>query len=1025
MKTLTLLAVAILLPVALRSQSRPSPDYVNDPTVIGIAKLPPRTAAWPHPTKESAAAGSYRNSPWVESLNGKWRFCWTPSDTMPLCPPSEWTTITVPGTMERQGFGTPIYSNIRYPFKVNPPVVTDTPPSSWTAFEERNPTGTYERDFTVPADWKGKRIIIHFAGVASAMRLWINGKFVGYSEGSRLPAEFDITPYIHKGDNTVRAQVYKYCTGSYLEDQDFWRLSGIYRDVFLRAVPQATMWDIYAEPVLDLDAGTGAVRPHATLMSFNGHELRNPAVRVSVVSPDGQATTSTTRLPRWQTGQEITLPEVSLGKVELWSDEHPVMYTAFVELLDGDKTVEAYRLPVAFRKIEVVGNHLTLNGKKFKVKGVNRHEMSPVGGYTVSEEELLKDLRLIKAGNFNFIRTAHYPNHPRFYELCDSLGLMVMEEANVESHELSYHKRVLPGDDPVWSAMATDRMHRTVTRVRQHPSVVMWSLGNEAGYGDAFLNMREAARQADPEKRLIQYADMNLAADFDSQTYPTVAWLLDHVRGVAKRKGERGEASSRLQHGEYPSGRPFLLNEYAHAMGNSLGGFADYWEIFRANDILVGGFIWDWVDQGLLADPADPASGLRFGGDFGDTPNDSSFCINGLVSADRIPHPSYLEARKVQQPVRFLLADSAKVTVAITNRFLDTNLGDYDFTYCLVSKINGDTLMKSPTRRIKIQPGQTDTLQLTELAGADGILCLQFSHPDATMWASPGDVIAYERFEIGKPHDCSRCTRHSSPKADIVINPATGMLESYKVNGAELMTAPMTFSFWRPLTENDRGWHVDRVMAPWRNVTPVLESLSQTDTTATAIFALPQTDSKIILDYDFANGLAINARLVVGENHRDLPRFGIVLPLRREYAAVEWLGRGPHENYIDRQESTPVGYYSTPVGEWHTDYLRPQANGNRGDIRRMTLIPSDKNAPALTFTATGAPFCSSLTPYSDTTLENTLHSSELTESDTLYLHLDAAQMGVGGDDSWGATVLHKYRLHAPDYTLGVRIAPLP
>ncbi|MEM9079059.1 MAG: glycoside hydrolase family 2 TIM barrel-domain containing protein, partial [Verrucomicrobiota bacterium] len=576
----TLFSLSFLWLCNIEAKDLPVPPEIEDPTITGISKLPPRSNSWPCPDQASAEEYRYGNSPWIKSLNGMWKFHWAkrPEERPRFFfkkdfDVTNWDEIPVPSTWEREGYGTPIYVNSIYPFHVDPPRIMGEPDKTYTTYLERNPTGSYVRSFHVPKPWQGQRILLHFAGVSSAMFVWVNGEKIGYSQGSRLPAEFDITQHIVEGENQLAVEVYKYCDGSYLEDQDFWRLGGIYRDVFLTTLPQDGIWDVYVEPKFDPRSGKGEIRLHHTPLA----ECQ-PEVTLTLKDPQGKIVSSATSFP-----------------VKPWSPDSPSVYHAFVEVRNKDRLVSVYKVPVAFRRLEIEGPLLLFNGKPLKIRGVNRHEFDPHSGYTVTEELMRKDLILLKQGNVNFVRNAHYPADPRWYELCDEIGMLVMDEANVESHGLSYHKRVLPGDQPEWTKAVVERMERMVVRSRQHPCVQMWSLGNEAGYGKAFLEMRKACLQADPEKRVIQYADMNKAADLDSQTYPTVKWLKEHIANKASRKGEQGQDSNEEQHGPYPSGRPFLMNEYAHAMGNSLGNFQDYWKLIANETILCGGFIWDWV----------------------------------------------------------------------------------------------------------------------------------------------------------------------------------------------------------------------------------------------------------------------------------------------------------------------------------------------------------------------------------------------------------------------------------------------
>ena len=985
--------------------------------------------AWPYPDAAGATNAVRSQSRWVQSLNGQWKFHWS---SRPEERPARfhetnfntggWDTIPVPSTWEREGYGTPLYVNSKYPFHVDPPRVMGEPDTSFTSYRERNPVGSYVRDFEVPKDWHGKRVILHFGGVYSAMFVWVNGTQVGYSQDSRLPAEFDITTLLRPGTNTLAVEVYKFCDGSYLEDQDFWRLSGIYRDVMLMAIPADGLWDVYAKPDFEPATGKGHVTFHTTPMPG-----ANPNVRFSLLDPQGRIV-----------GAGDT--QLELPAVMPWSSEQPNLYTALVEVSLAGRPIEAFRLPVGFRKLEVVGKELIFNGKPLKIRGVNRHEFDPQTGYVMTEDLMRKDLELMKRANINFVRNSHYPNNPRWYALCDELGMLVMDEANVESHGLSYHKRVLPGDQPDWSAAVVERMERMVVRDRQQPSVVMWSLGNEAGYGTAFLKMREACLTNDPERRLIQYADMNRAADLDSQTYPPIAWLRDHLKGVAIRKGEQGQSSSEEQHGKYPSGRPFLMNEYAHAMGNSVGNLQDYWNLIWAEPFLCGGFIWDWVDQALYRDRSAPAKGFVYGGDFGDVPNDRNFCINGLIGADRVPHPHYFEVQKVYQPVAFGGARIREGIVEIKNRHLVTGLEAYSFRYAIHS--DGVLVGEGDLPSCDVAPGETKQVNVSQLleaaakAGADGqevLITFKFELPQATSWALRGHVVAWEQIPFSSPRRnakelppgkltaeeadkhivvrCSACTLRISRK--------TGLLDSYQVNGEELLVKPMQWNFWRALTDNDRGWKADQKLGVWKiaGAETVVESLNVTNDASgrlvvRCVATIPRPCTRIELRHTVAVGGVVKTDVSfegLETNAPDLPRLGIQFAVPRSLDQISWYGRGPHENYWDRKTSAPLGLYQSTVTDWVTHYVRPQENANRCDVRWLNLV----NARDQGLHIEGSPenpLSVSAWPYAMTDALAADHDYELPERDFITVNLDHLQMGVGGDNSWGLPVNDAYRI---------------
>lgn len=1028
-----------------------TPPEIQDANIIGINKLPPRTAIWPAPSAQEAQNTNYEHSVWVKSLNGKWDFFWSPDPQSrpvnfykPEFNRNDWKKIEVPSIIERQGYGTPLYVNSTYPFKVNPPFIMDEPNHKYTTFKQRNPVGSFCRTFLLPEEWgNDKEIILHLAGAGPAAFIWINGEKVGYTQDPRLPAEFSINKYLKKGENLLAIEVYKYCDGSYLEDQDFWRLSGIFRDVFIRAVPKISLWDIYAQPELDLSSHKGKINLHYTPANFTEKRDSDYKINISVFSPLGKKLVNKNfKIKDFAPGfgKESKLPAIELDTVQLWYDESPIQYKVLVELSKKGKTIEAYKLPVAFRKIEVDGNKILLNGKKFKIRGVNRHEFSPDQGWVISKEEMIKDLELMKRGNVNFIRNAHYPNDPRWYELCDQYGIMIMDEPNIESHGLSYLRKVLPADLPEWSKACIDRMQRMVIRDRQYPCVTMWSLGNEAGYGNAFVEMRKITHRYDPELRLIQYADMNRVADIDSQTYPTADWLRQHLKGKAVRKGERGESTSIEQHGKYPSGKPFLLSEYAHAQGNSLGDLIDYWELIYKHDMLIGGFIWDWVDQALWKDPSNPSAGYLYGGDFGDFPNDKNGCIDGLISADRIPHPHYYEVQKVYQPVAFRLIDSQPLTIDVTNRLLTTDLNKYDFKYQIQE--NGKITSEGILPEISVSPCSSRKITLPDHIRYDlkkeNFLKISMQLREPEIWAKEGFTVAWEQFKLNdiKPSITLAMPKASNPailyesdtlytiKGDffeVKFNRKNGMLSSYSINNKELIKVPVRFNFRRALTDNDRGWKVGEKMKIWQDAglcyTVQQFQIISSDKDKTVIKGeYTFTDSKATATIEhsiFANGtIEIDYNISIPQDLPNIPRIGLQFEIEKELQNIDWYGRGPHENYIDRESGAAIGIYQTTLDQWTTPYVRPQENSNRGGIRWLRF---SQGTHQLQFSAVGEPFCASAWPYTISTLEQTTHDFELKMHNNIIVDIDCNQMGVGGDCSWGLPVLQKYQIKPGKY----------
>lgn len=1028
------------------------PKEIQDPAVTAVNKLPARTSIWPSPDIQNAQSSDYDHSPWLLSLNGKWFFNWSPdpqSRPVDFINPNfsykNWKQIDVPSTIERQGFGIPLYTNSVYPFKANPPYVMDEPDKKFTTYKQRNPVGSYCRTFRVPKQWKGMQIILHLAGSSSGTFVWVNGKKVGYSQDSRLPAEFLLNDYLKDGENYLAIETYKYCDGSYLEDQDYWRLSGIFRDVFIRAVPETTLWDIYAQPIVNISNQKGAIQLHYTPANLGKESKKDLSVKLTVQTKDNKQVLASKNYPLTDFtdtfGKEVELPKLPVGTVELWSDDHPIQYKVIVELKNKNRTIEVYQIPVAFRQLIVEGNTIKMNGKKIKVRGVNRHEFSPNQGWYITKDEMIKDIKLMKQANINFVRNSHYPTDPRWYELCDEYGLMVMDEANVESHGLSYHRRILPGDKPEWSKACVERMKRMVIRDRQHPSVIMWSLGNEAGYGNAFMDMRNATLQLDPEKRLIQYADMNLAADIDSQTYPPIAWLEDHLKGKALRKGEHGESTNEEQHGKYPSGKPFLLNEYSHAMGNSLGNFKDYWDLFYANDMLIGGFVWDWVDQSLWKNPQNPQDGFVYGGDFGDFPNNNNFCINGIIGSDRKPHPHYYELKKVYQPVRFTLKQNSPLKITIKNYQQSRNLNELDWEYKLTT--NGRVTSKGKLSPISIGPMEEKALTLPNSIHIDNdkeqALSIRLKLKGSEKWADKGHIVAWEQWILSEkiPQNIKSKGKYplkaSENKDELLItgkdfkvmfNRQNGLLSRYILKGNDIINQPVTFNFWRALTDNDLGWKVNKKLGIWEQEADNFELTNwnfnqQADKSylITGEYLFKSTKSKAVVEQQiFPDGkIAFRVDIKIPNDMPNIPRIGLQFQLAKDYQNIDWYGRGPHENYIDRESSAALGIYHSSIPKWITPYVRPQENANRCDIRWIRF--SNPQNEGVLFTAIQKPFECSAWPYTQKTLSESKHDFELKQKECInnVINIDCAQMGVGGDNSWGHPIMKQYQLNARNY----------
>jgi len=926
-------------------------ELLENPKVFGIGKLPPRAASWPS-NRPALSPGEflYDVADWRLALDGLWKIRWAPRPEertagfeAPGFDDSNWSGIELPVNLECAGFGTPIYSNITYPFHCDPPHVTGEVPEDWTTFIERNPTGQFRRTFTLPERWEERRAVIHFAGVQTAFRLWINGTFAGYSEDSMGPAEFDVTALVLPGENLVAVETYKYSSASYLEDQDFWRLSGIFRSVFVYSTGPVFI----ADAAISADPAARTVRAEVAVEGWSDALTLELAVRDAA----GRL------VARTEGGRDLA---ARLDAVEPWSAETPVLYTVTVTLRRGAEVLDIRHYRTGFRTVEIRDRRVLFNGKPLRFHGVNRHELDPERGRAVTREGMIRDIEMIKAANLDAVRCSHYPNHPLWYELCDRYGIYLIDEANIESHQLSYHACVLPGDDPAWKPAVLDRVERLVRSNRNSVSVTVWSLGNEAGYGTAFDAAAAAIRKLDP--RPIQYADMNIVAEFDSQTYPTPRWLVEYSQDNAVRIGEHGEIPHPRQHGPNPSTKPFLMNEYAHAMGNSTGNFFEYWEVIDRNDCLAGGFLWEWCEH-ALATP----KGYAYGGDFGDKPNDGNFCCDGLVRSNRQPNPGLCEVKWVHRPLTGTI-DRAAQTVTLVNRRLFRSTAGETIRWKLLAD---GREAAAGAWDFTLEPGEAKTVPYPAAFPKSGELFWRISLGDAAEFELP---LGAEPTFLVFP-DANPCW-----KAPENLRPA----QSCKLP----LLAPPQIALDRAETDNDRGCRFDlrtRRRKPEEFDTSLVWETNGVDTVASLTFS-PEPSCP------------------------EIARFGLRLLLPREAAAkVEWYGRGPHEAYCDRKRSALVGRYQADPATLHTPYTRPQENGQRIDVRALSLISETGETIEI---RSDRLFGFTLRPYRTATLEKARHNEGLPDENLWELTLDHVQRGVGGDNSWSLDVHDRYRIPA-------------
>ncbi len=988
-------------------------DWEN-PHVIGINKLPY------HVTLGLPSGKSERTD--VVSLDGDWKFHWSPNpESRPVGFEADgydvgaWDKIAVPGNWQMQNFGKPIYVNISYPFERNRPSVTSEPPKDWYAYDHRNPVGSYVRDFEVTPDMLNKNVTLSFEGVKSAMYVWVNGKKVGYSQNSMSPAEFDITPFLKPGSNRLAVEVYRWSDGSYLEDQDMWRLSGIFRPVSLIVRPDVHIADYNVDAVLNADMSKASVKALVSICNTGKKKENGAYVSLNI---DGKTIKS--RPVNIMPGDTVEVAlDYELDSPKLWSAETPDLYPYTVSLEDKKgNALQNYDWHLGVRKVETDGEIFKINGKNVKLRGVNRHDHHPRTGRWVDDATIERDIMLMKQNNINFLRTSHYPDRPILYELCDRYGIYVMDEACQESHGYGYANEEM-GHDPEWKDAHVDRAVSLVSRDRNHPSVIIWSLGNEGGIGPNIQAMYDTVVAMDPNRLPFYDCHPQYSALHD-QGYPDPDLMRESAKNITDK--------------------PYIAREYAHAMGNSMGHFKEYWDVIYSDPSIAGAAIWDWVDQGIAkpmdGSPLRPSSDLSlekdefwaYGGDFGDRPNDANFCINGLVGPDRIPNPHLNEVRHVYAPIWFIREGNS---IKLQNNNSFTPLDAYDYRYELLKggvvtergylSLNGNAL------DIPKFTGDTSGVWLNVYA------CLR----EPTLWADKGYAVASEQFELA-PYSLvtsksqgttpvvshkEGCVTVSGNGSEITVD-ASGALVSWKVDGQELLVGPLEPYFWKPVNDNqDKNGYYKEKMSIWetvasnRSVTDISTSEDDGNTKVSIRMNLP-----IGADYDLAYTLDPEGKIRIDADYRPLsdtipliPKFGMRMRLPKEMTGIEYLGRGPWENYPDRKRSAFIGRYSMPLAEYQHDYIRPQDNGNRCDVSYLILNSADgSNIPSIRIDAVGSPLCIRAWDYSEEDLQQAKHPYELRRGDFVNVNIDHNIHGVGGTDTWGRPTLDQYTIKGTD-----------
>ena len=951
--------------LAISAHAQQPRDWEN-PHVLGINKLPYH-ATLQLPSKESECKE-------IISLDGQWQFHWAKDpDSRPVgferddYDVSQWDKITVPGNWQLQGFGKPIYVNMQYPFHRDRPSVTGEPDHDWYAYDHRNPVGSYVTFIDITKEMLSQNLILHFGGVHSAFYVWVNGQKVGYSQNSMSPAEFDVTKYVHEGKNRLAVEVYRWSDGSYLECQDMWRLSGIFRPVQLWVRPLVHIADYKVEAIPNKDLSQAQVTADIALCNVGKAQAKNLSVALNI---DGKTVNSQLSTLNSNDTTHVRLSYM-IDRPKLWSADVPNLYPFSIELADKNgTTIEHFDYHIGVKRVECVGEVLKFNGENIKLRGVNRHDHHPVTGRYVDRQTYEQDVTLMKQANVNFLRTSHYPDDPYLYELCDRWGIYVMDEANQESHGYGYANKVM-GEDPEWREAHVDRAVSLVQRDKNHPSVIFWSLGNEGGVGPNLKAMRDAVVALDTIALPFCDTDRRWSDVYDD-SYLTPAKFAEEARKV--------------------SDRPFMMREYAHAMGNSVGNFQEYWDVIYADSSICGAAIWDWVDQGILKKEGDKQF-WAYGGDFGDKPNDGPFCINGLLAPDRTPHPHYYEVKHVYQP--FLIERNGD-DFRITPRHTFTNLSEYDIT--------------------------TDTLAL----GSERLLNVYVRLKEDKPWAKKGFAVASEQFALspyqfgqelsGKPAKVQKTANGLVAHTDhgtLTVN-SLGALTSWVVDGEEMLKAPLEPYFWKPENDNQHAAKFAERLGAWRDALDKRTNKSfRTEAASDGLKIISETTLPIGADLTITYTITDEGKVMVDMDYSPtatnlplLPKFGMRMRLPNDYANIAYHGRGPWENYPDRKRSAFIGRYEMPLSQFETEYIHPQDNGCRTDVRWFNIGNGKKS-----IRIDGCqPLCIRAWDYGEEDLEAAQHPHEIQRGRFVNLNIDLNIHGVGGIDTWGQRTLPQYTI---------------
>ena len=1001
-RTFLLLLAGLTATVFASAQKQPLPEWQSQ-YAVGLNKLAPHTYVWPYANaSDIEKPGGYEQSPYYMSLNGKWKFHWVknpdnrPKDFyQPSYYTGGWADINVPGNWERQGYGTAIYVNETYEFddkmfnfKKNPPLVPHA----------ENEVGSYRRTFKVPADWKGRRVVLCCEGVISFYYVWVNGKLLGYNQGSKTAAEWDITEVLTEGENVVALEVYRWSSGAYLECQDMWRLSGIERDVYLYSTPKQYIADYKLNASLDKETYKDGL--FGLEVTVEGPSSTASSITYTLKDTFGKAVLKDAiNIKSRGLSNFIAFEEKKIPNVKPWSAEYPNLYTLVLELKDAQgKVTELTGCEVGFRTSEIKNGRFCINGVPVLVKGTNRHEHSQLGR-TVSKELMELDIKLMKEHNINLVRNSHYPTHPYWYQLCDRYGLYMIDEANIESHGMGYGPASL-AKDSTWLTAHMDRTHRMYERSKNHPAIVIWSLGNEAGNGINFERTYDWLKSVD-KTRPVQYerAEQNYNTDIYCRMYRSV----DEIKAYVAKKDIY---------------RPFILCEYLHAMGNSCGGLKDYWDVFENEPMAQGGNVWDWVDQSFREIDKNGKWHWTYGGDYGPEgiPSFGNFCCNGLVNADRQPHPHLLEVKKVYQNIKATLLSPKNMKLRIKNWYDFSNLNEYELHWNVTAD-NGEKIAEG-TKVLDCEPHATIDVSLGNVllpkTVREAYLNISWTRREASPMIAEDWEVAYDQFVIAGNKNYTGYRPQKAGETTFTVDKETGALTSLALDGKELLATPITLSLFRPATDNDnRDKNGARL---WRkvgldNLTQKVTSLKEGKNTTTAAIELLNAKGQKVGTADFIYTLDKNGALKIRTTFqpdtaivKSMARLGLTFRVADTYDQVSYLGRGDNETYADRGQSGKIGLYQTTPERMFHYYVTPQSTGNRTDVRWTKF--TDRSGEGI-FVDSNRPFQFSIVPFSDVLLEKARHINELERDGLMTVHLDAEQAGVG-TATCGPGVLPQY-----------------